>query len=53
VRATVAGAFEDRTFPFDPNVVMTPMQIVTINANMIAYSTAVGPSSFLRKLMAA
>ena len=45
--ATVAGAFEDRTLPFDPMVVMTPMQIVTIRASRIAYSTAVGPSSRL------
>ena len=49
----VAGACEDRTLPFDPMVVMTPIQMVTIRANMMAYSTAVGPSSLRMKLMAA
>jgi hypothetical protein len=43
--AEAAGALADRTFPFDPMVVITPMQMVTIRANMMAYSTAVGPSS--------
>src|SRR6187549_2603092 len=38
--AMVAGALEDRTLPFDPMVVITPMQIVTIRASRIAYSTA-------------
>jgi hypothetical protein len=53
VMATVAGAFEDRTLPFEPMVVMTPMQIVTIRASRIAYSTAVGPSSRLMNSIAA
>jgi hypothetical protein len=48
--ATLAGAFEDKTLPLEPIVVMTPMQMVTIKASMIAYSTAVGPSSFFKKL---
>ena len=48
---TVAGAFEETTVAFDPMVEITPMQIVTISASMIAYSTAVGPSSFLMKLI--
>ena len=30
----------DRTFPFDPMVVITPMQIVTIRASMMARSKA-------------
>lgn len=53
VIATVAGAFDDSTLPFDPMVVITPMQMVTMSANMIAYSTAVGPSSRFRKFTTA
>src|SRR5216117_752091 len=33
-----------------PRVVMAVMQTTTIRASITAYSTAVGPSSFLRKL---
>jgi hypothetical protein len=49
----MVAVFEVSTLPFEPMVVITPMQIVTINANMIAYSTAVGPSSFLMNPIAA
>jgi hypothetical protein len=37
-------------FAFDPRVVMAAMQTTTMRANITAYSTAVGPSSFLTKL---
>jgi hypothetical protein len=35
---------------FDPNVVMAAMQTTMMRASITAYSTAVGPSSFFRKL---
>jgi hypothetical protein len=33
----------------EPKVVIAPMQTTIISANITAYSTAVGPSSFFRK----
>src|SRR5690349_17522305 len=36
-------------FAFLPRVVMAAMQTTMIRANITAYSTAVGPSSFFRK----
>src|SRR5262245_61522263 len=55
------GAYEPLIAPFSatfsnvllallPNVVIAPMQTTMMSASMTAYSTAVGPSSFLRNL---
>ena len=51
--AAVWGFTDDPTklnveFAFAPSEVMATMQTTTINANMTAYSTAVGPSSAFR-----
>ena len=40
---------ENVLFAFEPRVVMAAMHTTTIRANITAYSTAVGPSSFLIK----
>jgi hypothetical protein len=41
---------ENVLFAFEPKVVMAAMHTTTMRANITAYSTAVGPSSFLTKL---
>ena len=44
---------ENVLFAFEPRVVMAAMHTTTMRANITAYSTAVGPSSFLTKLTSA
>src|SRR3954449_2498696 len=46
--AVTVATLENVLLAFDPRVVMAAMQTTMIRASMTAYSTAVGPSSFLR-----
>src|SRR5262249_44801919 len=49
---TALPTVENVRFALLPSVAMAAMQTTMINASMTAYSTAVGPSSFLRKASA-
>src|SRR5262245_887837 len=46
--ASLLDTNEKVLFVFEPTAVMAAIQTTTIRANMTAYSTAVGPSSFCR-----
>src|SRR3954462_10337367 len=48
--AALVATLENVLLAFEPRAVMAAMQTTMIRASMTAYSTAVGPSSFLRKL---